>query len=105
MRKRVKLKFPVFDKRHQPVEDRTECATCGLQLAWNRHPQRITLSAGAAFDSSDRIPHRCYDLLVGFWGLFFHANTSPQEDVTTELDIAIDVKGGQFDIHFCSTNC
>lgn len=103
------MRFPLrFKKMHYP--SKSKCAWCKKGKVCEPNSM-AGLTGGALLLNRKRTEGWPDDRLDGFLELWWHgAHTSDggqgkYPDIHEAVEIAKDIRGGQFDIYFCSTKC
>jgi hypothetical protein len=102
------MKLPTVKLRTSYHPKKARCPWCGENKVLEPH-SFATLSGGAMLmDRKDRSGGPD-DNMDGFLYLLWHgahdAGEGTDREIGVIVDIARDVRGGQFDIYFCSTKC
>ena len=104
------MKFPILQGEKAKYPDTNKCAWCKGHKAVEPHSMAI-LAGGAILMNRKTGDGGPNDRLDGFLGLTWHGAHSSDggigvhPNIYATLEIAKDIKGGQFDIAFCSTRC
>jgi hypothetical protein len=97
------LTFPLIKGLETPViPSQASCPLCGTRF--NAETGLVYLSAGAILRDRERNASIETDLLCGFLELGVHG-PSAQPKQSCHLQVADEVRGGQFDINVCSLDC
>ncbi len=104
-----KIKLPVVKgKKYNHYPRRALCPWCKKKKVFEPHSMAI-LSGGALLMNRKEKNGGSSDDLDAYLSLTWHgAHDSGKGDdrkIYSNIDIASDVKGGEFDLYFCSTKC
>jgi hypothetical protein len=104
------MKFPLVRNEKTNYPSKSECAWCKRDKVSEPHSMAV-LSGGAILINRKTGDGGPDPRLDGFLCLTWHgAHTNERgqgeyPDMYKTIEIARDVKGGQFDMNFCSTKC
>ena len=102
------MRLPVLKDEKVAVPEKPLCPQCRRSKVLEPHSMAI-LCGGAMRMEKDRKSGGPHDSLDGFLSLTWHGahgpGIGPDRDIYTQLYVAEECRGGQFEICFCSTKC
>lgn len=100
-----KLKYPLLKGNKTSFPDKALCPWCKKNKVFEPHSFAV-LSAGALLAEDSKLS---YSDMEGFFNLTWHGahcgGKGKLRDIYKVMDVAEDVKRGQFDLYFCSFKC
>ena len=103
-----KIKFPLVSSNKHCYPSEPRCAWCKKNKVCEPHTF-IGLSGGAMLMNQKRTEGWPDSRMDGFLDIYVHGahwgGAGKYQDRSEHIFIAKDVKGGQFDLYFCSTKC
>ena len=101
-------KLPVVAKSKSSYPDKALCPQCRKAKVFEPHSTAI-LSAGALLMNRKTQSGGMSDNLDGVMSLTWHGahdgGVGRNREIYTSVYVADSVRGGQFDLYFCSTDC
>ncbi len=102
------MKFPILSGRHTALPKKPVCPRCGKRKVLEPHSMAI-FDGGALFVNRKKRYGGLNDQMDGFVGIAWHGahdtGIGTDRDIFTSVYAALDCRGGQFEIYFCSTAC
>jgi hypothetical protein len=105
-----KLKFPTIDGKKGKTDfpDKSICPVCKKNKVFEPHSFAV-LDGGALLMNRKKDEGGPSPNMDGFLNFIWHGAHDGDIGIDSEVDallpIADEVRGGQFDFYFCSTNC
>jgi len=102
------MKFPILSGRHTAHPNKPLCPQCKKRKVLEPHSMAI-FDGGALFMNRKKRYGGLHDQMDGFVSITWHGahdtGLGADRDIFTSVDAALDCRGGQFEIYFCSTAC
>jgi hypothetical protein len=97
------MDFPLYHENRLPPDVDFYCLMCGKSL--KDCDTQVTLTSGADLNLRPGQVGRAGERIEAFLSLSFHRSIRPNHDVYARVDVAEKVRGGRFDLAFCSMEC
>ena len=99
------VKFPILKGDHTAHPAKATCPQCKKSKVLEPHSMAV-FAGGSIYTGSKR---GVTEQLEGFTSIFWHgahdSGIGGDRDICASVDLAVECKGGQFEIYFCSPSC